>query len=522
MTMSEFNLTRIDRLRYKPTKSAEEFLGELRSNLIPGDKATVAKLAIGRSLAEPMTDEVEGLPAGTDMGYAIEGTHLFSDDADIWACLIVGAANNPPADATAFRNLVEYHWHRGAMLLKADYADVRGADVDFVVRLAGMLPRGLTGLRADAGELAESLGAVSVRFGSESKYLDSSDTLSYLINGPGVSPHLAILGKTRSGKTRTGLSMAQQIVSTANLPILLIDPKGEFAKDGELLSKTEWAGQTLASIFPGIRPLDVPRMPIPLDFLWRSPNIGTHELAQLAIAFQDSFQKCIRSKGDVKLDLLRQSVLGLLERQRRPITLEDVLQAFTDLSEQTRQSVGSIGAKLSTITSINMIRPSMPPGEFFSKRWVISFGGASDEPKRLAIFLILDALNSFLMSLPDSQIDDDGNRMLRHLLVIDEAVDILRYRHRALSSLIRKSASKGGVVMLLSQSADDFDQEEDDFLEQMGTVGVFALSSSTVKSLDGAFGRRMRVEDFADRALPPGVALVKLPGQAARKVVAWK
>jgi hypothetical protein len=316
--------------------------------------------------------------------------------------------------------------------------------------------------------------------------------------------------------------MARQILASTDLPMLLIDPKGEFVKDGQLVSKNEWGSQTLESFFPGIRPLDVPRDPIPLDFLWRSPDMTEQELAQLAIAFQDSFQRCIRSKGDVKLDLLRQAVLGLLERQRRPISLDDVLKAFTDLAEQSRQSVGSIGAKLSAITSLNMIRPSMAPEEFFSKRWVISFGSASDEPKRLAIFLILDALNSYLMSLPDSGVDNEGNRMLRHLLIVDEAVEVLRYRHRALSSLVRKSASKGVVVMLLSQSADDFDQEEDDFLEQMGTVGVFALSSSSVKSLDGAFGRRMRVEDFSDRVLPPGVALVKLPGKQASKIVAWQ
>jgi hypothetical protein len=76
--------------------------------------------------------------------------------------------------------------------------------------------------------------------------------------------------------------------------------------------------------------------------------------------------------------------------------------------------------------------------------------------------------------------------------------------------------------MLLSQGPDDFDQEEDDFLEQMGTVGVFALSSSNVRSLNGTFGRKVRVEDFSDRALPTGVALTKLPGVSPQKIVAWE
>ncbi|BAU49163.1 DNA sulfur modification protein DndE [Sulfurifustis variabilis] len=528
--MTEFNLTRIDRLRYRPTKEAEEFLGDLRSTLIPGDKATVAKLAIGRSLSEQLNTGDIRLPQDAEMGNAIEGTHLFGDDADIWSCLIAIASEAPPADAASFRSLVEGHWHRGAMLLKQDYEDVKKADVDFVVRLAGMVPTG-TRTSGSIDTFKEKEGALSIRFGSESIDPDSGEQLSYTVNRPGVSPHLAILGKTRSGKTRTGLDIARQVIVTADLPLLLIDPKGEFVKDGALVRKSEWGDRTLEAFFPGIRALDVPKVPVPLDFLWSSPTAEEQQLAQLAIGFQDSFQKCIRAKGDIKLDLLRQAVLALLEGrralesrggQRRPITLDDVLQALTDVAEQSRQSIGSIGAKLNAITSLNMMRPTMSPAEFFSKRWVISFGSASDEPKRLAIFLILDALNSFFMSLPDSGVDKAGNRLLRHLLIVDEAVEILRYRHGALSSLVRKSASKGGIVMLLSQSADDFDQEEDDFLEQMGTVGVFSLSSSSVKTLDGAFGRRMRIEDFSDRALPPGIALVKFPGQNARKILSWK
>ncbi|MBF0555464.1 MAG: DUF87 domain-containing protein [Nitrospirae bacterium] len=520
--MSEFNLTRIDRLRYRPTKEAEEFLGDLRSTLIPGDKATVAKLAIGRSLAEPVSGDDIPLPTGVEMGNAIEGTHLFGDDADIWACLIVGATASYITDPASFRILVESHWHRGAKLLKADYEDVKRSDTDFIIRLAGMIPSSSTGLPGFVRELKESEGSVAIRFGAKGTEPDSNAAFTYTLNAPGISPHLAILGKTRSGKTRTGLEIARQIIVTGDLPLILIDPKGEFVKDGSLVSKSEWNGKTLDEFFPGIRPLDVPGVSIPLDFLWRSPNMREHELAQLAITFQDSFQKCLIAKGDIKMDLLRQAVLDLLAQQSRAITLDDVLESFNALANQNGQTTGSIGAKLNTINSLNMFRPSMPPGEFFSKRWVISFGSASHEPKRLAIFLILDVLNSYLMSLHDSRVDSEGNRMLRHLLIVEEAYEILRYRHVALSSLVRKSASKGGIVMLLSQSADDFDQEEEDFLEQMGTVGSFALSSSSVKSLDGVFGRKMRIEDFSDRVLPPGVALVKLPGQLPHKIIAWE
>lgn len=520
--MAEFNLTRIDRLRYRPTKVAEDFLGDLRTTIMPGDKAAVAKLAIARSLYEPFLDGEPSL-LNEEMGRPIEGVHLFGEDGDIWSCLIALSVVETVSDENTFKTLVELHWHRGAMLLKEDYNDSKQIDIDFIVRLAGMAPVG--GRRQSPSSnapLPEAEGPLIVNFGEVSKDQQTNDSVSITLNSQGTSPHIAIMGRTRSGKSRVGLEMGRSIAEQANLPLIIIDPKGEFVKDGELIHKSEWGGETLERFFPGIVPIDIPLSSMPLDFLWKHENAHPHDLAQLAISFKDSFQKCIKVKGDVTLDILREAVLELLTQQRHPVSLEDVLFRFNELSDSAGKKPGGITAKLSEINSLNLIQPTMAPSKFFSKRWVISFGHCSEEPKRLVIFLLLDALNTYLMSLPDSGVDTHGHRAMRHMLIIDEAKEVLSYKHGALSSLIRRSASKGGLTMLLSQGPDDFDQEEDDFLEQMGTIGAFALGSSNVRNLAGAYGRKMRVEDFSDRNLPPGVALVKMPGLSPRKVIGWQ
>lgn len=140
MTSVEFNLTRIDRLRYRPTLVAEDFLDSLRRALLPETKAVVARLAIGRSLSQP--GDLAGLPDSSklEMGKPIAGQHLLGEDADLWACLIAASVKDPPKTDKAFRLLVENHWHRGALLLKQDYEEAGKNDVDFVARLAAMLP----------------------------------------------------------------------------------------------------------------------------------------------------------------------------------------------------------------------------------------------------------------------------------------------------------------------------------------------------------------------------------------------
>jgi len=520
--MNDFTLTRIDRTRYRPTKEAEDFLGYLRSTFNLGDKATVARLAIGRSLAEGTLITGGEIPGQSEMGYAIEGTHLFGEEEDLWACLMAGSAKEPPHSPQEFRSLVEAHWHRGAKLLQEDYNDVGRSDVEFVVRLAGMVPHRSGKPRGAGTPFPESGGPIVVYFGSVSRDPKSGETVSYVLNEKGTSPHIAILGKTRSGKTRAGLDIAKQIADKSEIPIVLIDPKGEFVREGQFIKKQEWGGKGIDSIIPGVEPLDVPRSSMPLDFLWTPEDASVQDKAQLAIAFRDSFQKCLKARGDVALEILRSSVYDLLQQKNEGISLQDILHSYQEKVEEKGHSAGSIAAKLSEIDSLGMFEPRYSPHDFFSRRWVISFGSASDEPKRLAIFLLLDALSAHLLSMEDSGVDDEQRRSLRHMLIVDEAREILSYKHGALSSLIRRSASKGGITMLLSQGPDDFDQEEDDFLEQMGTVGVFALSSLSVKSLSGAFGKKVRIEDFSDKALPTGTALVKLPGQGAKKIIAWE
>jgi DNA sulfur modification protein DndE len=515
---TEFNLSKIERQRYRPSQDVEDVLEDLRTNLIPYEKFRIARLAIARSMTADET--VEALPDGIEMGASIEGQHLFGDDAAVWACLIAESAVGRISNVTEFRRLVEAHWTRGARLLHEDFerADMRIGDM--MIFLAKMARKG-PGIELGL-ELPARYGLLRIKVGETSVVYKTGEEITYPLNSPGVSPHAAVLGKTRSGKTRTGIVMAEQIAFGTEFPLLLIDPKGEFVRDGELVQKSEWNGRTLADRLSAIRAIDVPTQAVPLDFLHRAGGAAPPVLSQLASAFKDSFQKTIRSKGDVALDSLRETVLDLVSSPRERIALDDILDAVRIHNLNSGRGKDSIEARLNELCSVPLFEPRIAPGDFFAGRWVIGLGGCTEEARRLVIFLLLDSLARHLLSLKDSDTDAEGNRSLRHLLVIDEAKEILSYRHNALSDLVRKSAAKGGIVLLLSQSPDDFEQEADDFLSQLGAIAVFASSTSTVKNLAPALGRKVQPQEFSDRELPPGVALVKLPNQELTKIIAWQ
>lgn len=67
--------------------------------------------------------------------------------------------------------------------------------------------------------------------------------------------------------------------------------------------------------------------------------------------------------------------------------------------------------------------------------------------------LVLDALDQYLNSLPDTPVDGDGSRGMRIIAMVDEAHRVLGTKLPSLSNLVRMSRSKGGAVMLISQSA---------------------------------------------------------------------
>ena len=519
---SEFTLSRIEKTRYRPAFEVEEILKDLSRNLVVGEKFRVARLAIARSLADDAP--IENLPKGTEPGTSIEGQHLFGEETNIWACLITEGSPSI-SSAEEFKALVEAHWTRGAKLLAKDLDSADGQSAQFMSTLSLMAKqRDNTSVLRPGGSttsVPQVRGAIQVKVGEVSTNLKTGAPVSFILNAPGISPHLSVLGKTRSGKTRTGIVMAEEIAGARPLPMLMIDPKGEFVSKGRLVSKSEWGGRTLADRFPGIQPLDVPHQSIPLDFLHRPERPTTVELAQLAMGFKDSFQKCLRAKGDSALNALREAVQSLLANSNQPVSLNAVLQEVQESNEQQGRASNTIEAKLSEMCSLNLFEPQLSPQEFFSGRWVIGLGDATEESRRLVIFLLLDALAKHLLSLPDSDTDATGHRSMRHLLLIDEAKEILSYKHNALSNLVRKSAAKGGIVMLLSQSPDDFEGEDDDFLSQISALIVFTSSTNSVKDLRAALGRRLAPEDFSDKNLPTGVAWAKLPKQELQKVQAW-
>lgn len=501
---------------FSPTEESAAFEERLRTVYGLQHRYDSARLLIGRSLAEP--EPPEPVPTDTKTYKPIPGEYLFGEHVDLWICaLTVDGKFGSNATFTDLKSLVEAHWARGYTLVRDELEQCNHNETALVQRLCDMLPEGNTSLD-NVGVLGGGAeGEIRLRVGSTSRMLSGDEPVDFVLNGPGTAPNIALMGGVGKGKTTTGTQMALELVRNARIPVLFIDPKGEFVVDGAVTG-------SLADLGPGITGVEVTTDAIPLDFL--PPNSSPNQrISRAATRMRDTLMMCCKSPGDLQKNLLKNAIQEVITAgtDRSLIAIRERYERL--LLANGKQNVDSIVSRLNELTDAGMpcFAPQLQPAQFFARSWVISLKLLPEELKRLVTLLLLDATFSFLMEQDDSAVPG-GFRVLRHLLVVDEARKILKEkRSDSLVDLIRQGRSKGSVVMLLSQDPSDFEGEEDDFLTQIGTVVAFACNQSRrgLGSLEGVFGRKLQAAEFTDTQLEAGVAFVKLPGREPDRIRCW-
>ncbi len=324
----------------------------------------------------------------------------------------------------------------------------------------------------------------------------TGEPVTWLLNGKG-SPHVALMGSTGSGKTRLAVNIIEQIRRQAGAPVILFDmAKGDLAGNRELVRAIQ--GRVVAS----------PTHPVPLDVLYIPHSRGPDAITHAAMRFRESFVRVAKNKpGGVQLDFLREAAQRAYLGEH-PITITTIRDALSLVYGENNRRPDAVTALFNDLTQWNLFTPQMKPADFFGQSWVIDVHEAPETAQRLVVFLMLDALYAYFKSLDDAPLDRQKHRALRLVLVIDEARRVLSYGQQSLIALVRESRSKGVSVFLISQSPDDYDSVEDNFLENIGLGVCFKTNATSSRVLKAYLGQSV---DLA--SLPDGVAITRLPGQ---------
>jgi DNA sulfur modification protein DndE len=508
-----FSLVEVAGANFRTDEESDLLTTEFMGRLAVTKRLLPARLAIARSLAVHAPPPL--MPEKCEVGKVIKGDALFGTGAALgtWTALVIQHDPAKAVDLKALMDLVARHWRRGISLLQEDWNACDQDPTRFLRRLievSGIRMDGTGGFgdgpeqRDDGGELGE----VVLPIGEVSEDATSGEKITWAMNAPGGSPHFAIMGGVGSGKTRTAMAMLQSLREHVRVPIIAFDFKGDLGEPEDPQSRSYRLDRT----FDGstIRP---PLTPVPLDVLAFSgrDDISVDYAAQ---SFLESFSRLKGSGVGAKQSGAVFEAARRALRANSPCRLTDILAALRDVyAERSMTEDGAIAA-LDEICRFPLFEAAMRPAEFFRRSWVIALPANLPERSRVIVVnLVLDALDRYLNSLPEAAVDERGNRGLRIMCLIDEAHRILGAKVPSLSSLIRQSRSKGGAVLLISQSPDDFSGEEDDFLSEMGLIAAFSTNANPTQV------RRLVGQGVKLSGLKTGQCVVKRRGDPSGRVV---
>ena len=509
----KIEISDLPKLRFRATRAAEKTCADLTTRLGWRHRNVAARLAIARSLSlhtpPPLLTEQEG---DDDMATPIRGMQLFGEGSDLaaWLALITQSHGDRQMPKRALQALVTAHWTRGAELLRKDWESSGREMGRFVVRLAELanFPNDVGNEDRSAPEVSAPVivGEARLSIGEVARDIKTDENVEFVLNGPGGSPHMAIMGGVGSGKTRTAIHMLRQLRRIGNVPLLAFDFKGDLAEG-------------LGSAY-GAEVLHPPEDSIPLDVLHVN---SSDEIAikTAAARIRDSIAsvKSRRTSG-VQSEALREAITATLHAGAAggTISLPDVARALVNEYEERGRGADELTSTLNELTQFDLFLPGRSPAEFFARSWIILLPqDSSEEMRRLIINLTLNALDRWLNALPDAPTDDDGVRALRHTTLLDEAHVTLRTKLPALGNLVRMSRSKGGVVMLASQSPDDFEGAEEGYLDNMGMTLAFNTQAKPGPT------KRIFGNGYSLTGLSVGEALCRIRSEArTRKIIAWE
>ncbi len=473
-----------------------------------------ARAAIGYSLSlEELPDERHYDSDGSELPPRVL---LGTDDEVILALL--RQRHGAVIEGGDTGKLLKLHWERGLRFFSSEFARLNRRGDELILSLLAMSTDGVS----EATKVDESPVPAG---GSFQKTLEIGANLRtgvlvhHSLNGPGLAPHVALMGKNGTGKTRTGLKLLESLWTSApyRVPFLIFD----YAK-GDIASNSAFCSATSARV------IKLPDVPIPLAPL-ALPRRDRISVQIAARRFRDTISSVVRLgpvQGDRCVGIIEQlfSVSGLVgQESNRTPDLSDLLAVALQDYQANGWKEDSLISCLREFGSFPLFRTAQESDkhQFFEVPHIIDVHRLPEVLRKLAVFLTMDRLYSEIMELPDAPLDSEGNRKLKLVVAIDEAHHYLPCKQQTLEAMVREVRSKGVGVWLFSQSPDDFDQSRYNFSREMGLSIVFSCVLERPKMLEAVLGGRVEPRRLSQ--LPTGVALCRPSGSdAALEVQAWQ
>lgn len=284
------------------------------------------------------------------------------------------------------------------------------------------------------------------------------------------NPHIAVAGKSGSGKTQFALEFLRQLHerTQGQVNFLFLDFKGLSKEDKDKMSDFFTETHTECIHAPGT--------PFPLN----------------PVSFIDNVNEINQQVGINKfVDLIAEySNLGKKQKQTlKHATGEAFLRhkdgkypSLKEIYDLIREDVGDTGDSLEEImerlSEYELFASEVNDSNaFLNKNYYFSLSSGVDETVRFtSTFLIIYYIFIVFTNMGGTEVVN-GNKGMRYILMIDEAHELFRKKKsmNLLEDMLRKMHSYGVSIVLLSQGISEYNQGDFDFSQECETAFILPM-----------------------------------------------
>ncbi len=384
-----------------------------------------------------------------------------------------------------FLQLLKAHVDHGFALIANDTGGFKSED-DYVDYLVELTRTGLEQRTQEAAPTIEATPAFGGLLNLNIGWNAETDAPVKVEFNRQTNNYLAVTGKPGSGKTQFVKDLLAQIRLQSDFKVNFVFfdyAKGDVADDADFVAATQ---------------AEVVRLPeesVPLNPFSRVNADSETAVKVAAQEFSDLIADIEKRLGTLQRQSLYAAILRGFETQRGETP---PFPDFEIIRQEIEYDYIANNRKLDTLTETMrqltdfQIFAAARAGNLWAnltdKTVIIDLHGLTIL-RELTVCLVLTALYRELMAIPDSGVAD-GVREMRTIIVVDEAHHFLKdkKRNQILERLIREIRSKGASVFLMSQSPDDYDQDNFDFTELLEFIFLLQSNAGASKFLQNAFG----------------------------------
>lgn len=296
--------------------------------------------------------------------------------------------------------------------------------------------------------------------------------------------HIAIAGKSGSGKTQFALQFMQQLYehSHGKVNFLFLDFKGVSEDDKVKMSNFFSSTHTQC--------ICAPNEPFPLNPISFIDNVneknkivGINKFVDIVAKYSNIGKKQQQTLRDATREAFLQKKSGEYP------SFKDLNTQLLDLVGETRDTLTDIIDRLSEYELFD--EKVKDPSKFLNNNYYFSLSGELDNTVRFtSVFLIINYIFNVFSNMGGTDVVD-GYRNMRYVLMIDEAHDLFREKKslEILEVLLRKIRSYGVSVVLLSQGIAEYNQGTFDFSQECETSFLLPINDlANVKAINKFLG----------------------------------